>query len=106
MIGLSSPASVFVWAIGIADADRIGASARVQAANPINKKRFMKFCSLDSVIAVIDNASALGLFHGWNTQGNGPSADCARRPLVSELPAGWGLGAQVGQPRFLHSRIR
>jgi hypothetical protein len=72
MIGLSSPASVFGWAIGIADADRIGASASVQAANPINKKRFMNFCSLDRVIAVIDNASAIGLFHGWNTQGKRP----------------------------------
>jgi hypothetical protein len=30
------------FALGIADAGRIGASAKVQAANPINKSRFMK----------------------------------------------------------------
>jgi hypothetical protein len=89
MIGLSSPASVFGWAIGIADADRIGASASVQAANPINKKRFMKFCSLDRIIAVIDNASALGLFHGWNTQGKRP-----RRGLRAEA-------ACVGTPGWV-----
>jgi hypothetical protein len=41
MIELSSPASVFGWAIGIADTDGIEASAKVQAANPINKRRFM-----------------------------------------------------------------
>jgi hypothetical protein len=48
MIGLSSPASAFVWAIGIADADRIEASAKVHAANPINKSRFMKCLLLGS----------------------------------------------------------
>jgi hypothetical protein len=41
MIELPSSASVFGWAIGIADTDGIGASAKVQAANPINKRRFM-----------------------------------------------------------------
>jgi hypothetical protein len=41
MIEPSSPASVFGWATGIADTDRIGASAKVQAANPINKSLFM-----------------------------------------------------------------
>ena len=86
MIGLSSPASVFGWAIGIADADRIGASASVQAANPINKKRFMKFCSLDSVIAVIDNASAIGLFHGWN----------AGRPRFAARPVRIAKGVDPG----------
>jgi hypothetical protein len=34
--------SAFRFALGIADADRIGASAKVLAANPINKSRFMK----------------------------------------------------------------
>jgi hypothetical protein len=48
MIALSSPASVFGWATGIADADRIGASAKVQAANPINKSRFMMWLLLGS----------------------------------------------------------
>jgi hypothetical protein len=43
MIELSSPATVFGWAIGIADADGIGASAKVQAANPISKRRFMMY---------------------------------------------------------------
>jgi hypothetical protein len=42
MIELPSPASVFGWATGIADTDRIGASAKAQAANPINKSPFMK----------------------------------------------------------------
>jgi hypothetical protein len=31
-----------------------------------------------------------------------PARDCVPRPLVSELPAGWGLGGN-GQPRVLHS---
>jgi hypothetical protein len=30
------------FALGIADADRIGASVKVQAASPINRSRFMK----------------------------------------------------------------
>jgi hypothetical protein len=30
------------FAVGIADADRTGASAKAQAANPINRSRFMK----------------------------------------------------------------
>jgi hypothetical protein len=36
---------------------------------------------------------------------NGPGADCASGPLVSELPAEWGLGGAKGlnKPRFLHS---
>jgi hypothetical protein len=41
MIELSVSAGALRFAAGIADADRIGASARVQAANPINKSRFM-----------------------------------------------------------------
>jgi hypothetical protein len=48
--------SAFGFAAGIADADRIGASAKVQAANPINKRRFMMCHSLDRVIAVMYNA--------------------------------------------------
>src|SRR5271167_1090856 len=35
-------------------------------------------------------------------QRNSPSADCAPRPLVSELPAGWD-GGKPDQPKFLHS---
>jgi len=93
MIELSSPASVFGWAIGIADAGRIGASASVQAANPINKKRFMKFCSLDRVIAVIDNASALGLFHGWNTQGKRPRRGPRAEAACVGTPGWWAWGA-------------
>ena len=38
MIELSVPINAFGFAPGIADADRIGASAKVQAANPINNK--------------------------------------------------------------------
>jgi hypothetical protein len=41
MIELSVSVRVLRFAAGIADADRIGASAKVQAANPINKIRFM-----------------------------------------------------------------
>jgi hypothetical protein len=42
MIELSVPVSAFGFTPGIADADKIGASAKVQAANPINKSRFMR----------------------------------------------------------------
>ena len=48
--------SAFSFALGIADADRIGASAKVQTANPINRSRFMMCYSLDRVIAVMNNA--------------------------------------------------
>jgi hypothetical protein len=41
MIELSASVSVLGFAAGIADADRIGTRAKVQAANPINKSRFM-----------------------------------------------------------------
>jgi hypothetical protein len=41
--------SVLRFALGIAEADRIGASAKVQAANPINRTRFMSVRSLDRV---------------------------------------------------------
>jgi hypothetical protein len=34
-------------------------------------------------------------------QRNGPGGDCVPRPLVSELPAGSGLGARLAQPRFI-----
>jgi hypothetical protein len=43
---LSAPTSAFGLAPGIADAGMIGASAKVQVANPINKSRFTGF-SLD-----------------------------------------------------------
>jgi len=56
--------SALRFALGIAGADRIGASAKVQAANPINKSRFMKCLLLGRVISMIANASSLGLFHG------------------------------------------
>jgi hypothetical protein len=39
MIALSVPMSAFGFALGIAEADKIGANAKVQAANPINKCR-------------------------------------------------------------------
>jgi hypothetical protein len=41
MIELSASITAAGLAIGIADADRIGASANVQPANPINRNRFM-----------------------------------------------------------------
>src|SRR6266403_6297264 len=41
MIELPSSTAVFGWAIGIADTGWTGASAKAQAANPINKSRFM-----------------------------------------------------------------
>jgi hypothetical protein len=47
MIEVSVPISAFGFALGIADADRIEASAKMQAANPINKSRFMKFAPWD-----------------------------------------------------------
>jgi hypothetical protein len=47
MVELLSLVSAFGWAIGIADAD-IGASAKVLAANPINKSRFMMWLLLGS----------------------------------------------------------
>jgi len=40
--------SALRFALGIADADRIGASEKVQAANPINKSRFMKCLLVES----------------------------------------------------------
>jgi hypothetical protein len=43
MIELSVPISAFGFTPGIADTDRIGAIAKVQAANPVNKSRFMVF---------------------------------------------------------------
>jgi len=41
MTAASELAKAFGVATGIADADRVGASAKAQAANPINKSRFM-----------------------------------------------------------------
>jgi hypothetical protein len=63
MTEVSVSMSIFGLALGIADADRIGASAKVQAANPINKNRFIRVSSLDAAIAAAENASPLGLFH-------------------------------------------
>jgi len=40
--------SALRFALGTADADGIGASAKVQAANPINKSCFMKCLLLGS----------------------------------------------------------
>jgi hypothetical protein len=62
MIELSAPVSAFGFAPGIAEADRVGANASAQAANPINKKRFTSISSSDRVIAAIDNASTSRLF--------------------------------------------
>jgi len=56
--------SALRFALGVADADRIGASAKVQAANPINKSRFIKCLLLRSRYRAIANTSPLGLFHG------------------------------------------
>jgi hypothetical protein len=66
MVELSGLISALGLAPGNADADRIEASAKVQAVHPINKSRFMDVCSLESVIAVADNPSAHGPFRGWN----------------------------------------
>jgi hypothetical protein len=41
MTAASEPPSALGVATGIADADRVGTSAKAQAANPINKSRFM-----------------------------------------------------------------
>src|ERR1035437_9358252 len=94
MIEVSVLTSAFGFALGIADADRIGASAKVHAANPINKSRFMRFapwialsrrlimhrhpdCSMDGTSIVQDRYA----------HRNGPGGDRVPRPLGSELPA-------------------
>jgi hypothetical protein len=41
MVVPSEPPRALGVAAGIADADRVGASAKAQAAKPINKSRFM-----------------------------------------------------------------
>jgi hypothetical protein len=51
MIELSASVSVLGFATGIAETDRVGASAKAQAANPISKSRFM-FPPWIAVIAV------------------------------------------------------
>ena len=48
MIEVSVLIRAFGFAPGIADADRIGASTKVQAAKPINKRRFMMWLFLGS----------------------------------------------------------
>jgi hypothetical protein len=40
-IELSVSINALGFALGIAEADTVGASAKTQAANPINKSRFM-----------------------------------------------------------------
>src|ERR1035437_10979383 len=89
MIEVSVLTSAFGFALGIADADRIGASAKVHAANPINKSRFMRFapwialsrrlimhrhpdCSMDGTSIVQDRYA----------HRNGPGGDRVPRPLV------------------------
>jgi hypothetical protein len=44
MTAVSDTPSVSGVAAGMADADRVGVSARAQAASPINKSLFMKAC--------------------------------------------------------------
>ncbi|BAR55022.1 hypothetical protein NK6_1838 [Bradyrhizobium diazoefficiens] len=46
---MSVPTSAFGFALGIADADRIGTSANAQAATPINRMRFMMCYSSNRV---------------------------------------------------------
>jgi hypothetical protein len=66
MIALSVlVASLPRFGLGIAEADRIEASATVQLANPINTSRFTGVRSLDCVTRG-DNSSALILFLGRN----------------------------------------
>jgi hypothetical protein len=56
--------STLRFALGIADADRIGASAKVQAANPINRNRFMKCLLLGSrYLAIPANAGMARFVH-------------------------------------------
>jgi hypothetical protein len=45
---LALAASAPRFALGIAEADRFGANAKAQTANPINKSRFMKCLLLGS----------------------------------------------------------
>ncbi len=56
MIELPAFVSVLDAALGIADADRIEASAKVLTVNPINKSRFMK--PFPRVLLAFDNALA------------------------------------------------
>src|SRR5882724_728357 len=57
MIAASVPVSIFGWTLGNADAGRVEARAKVQAASPINESRFMMYVSLGRVGAVVGNAS-------------------------------------------------
>ena len=61
--------SALRFALGIADADRIIASAKVQAANPINKSRFMKCLLLGSRYLAIPANAWLDLFITWAAVG-------------------------------------
>jgi hypothetical protein len=77
MIEVSVPISAFGFAPGIADADRIGASAKVQAANPIHKSRFMMWLFLGSRYRdVFDNASAHTLGGGLGAEGRPAEGSC------------------------------
>jgi hypothetical protein len=51
MIESLVPISAFGFALGIADAERIGANAKVQAANPINRSRFMRCLFLRTALS-------------------------------------------------------
>jgi len=64
MIELPAFVSVLDAALGIADADRIEASAKVLTVNPINKSRFMK--PFPRVLVRLTMLSPLGSFRWWN----------------------------------------
>ena len=67
MIESLVPISAFGFALGIADAERIGANAKVQAANPINRSRFMRCLFLRTALSRgMGNAAALRLFRCRN----------------------------------------
>jgi 4-hydroxyphenylpyruvate dioxygenase-like putative hemolysin len=63
MTAPSEPPSVSDVAMGIADAERVGASAKATVANPTNNSRFIEVSSLDRVIAVIGNTLNPSEFH-------------------------------------------
>ena len=69
MIESLVPIIAFGFALGIADAERVGASAKVQAANPINKSRFMKCLLLGSRYLAIPANAWLDLFITWAAVG-------------------------------------
>jgi hypothetical protein len=95
--------SAFGVALGIADADRIGASAKALAAIPINKSRFMRCVPWIALIAMIANASGTRFVpldetnivrSRRNLRGRRAQAAC-----VGDLTE-WGLGGE-GRPADL-----